>query len=46
MCSLQLSKHTSTKQLAVILPYITDAVVPGPNLRFVQVKCSQSPLIG
>jgi hypothetical protein len=46
MCSLQLSKHTSTKWLAVAPPYIPAAVVPAPHLGFVQIKGSQSPLIG
>jgi hypothetical protein len=46
MCSLLLSKHTSTKWLTVAPPYIPDAVVPAPHLGFVQVKGSQSPLIG
>jgi hypothetical protein len=46
ICTLQLSKHTSTKWLTVAPPYIPDAVVPAPHLGFVQVKGSQSPLIG
>jgi hypothetical protein len=46
MCSLPLSKHTSTKWPIVAPPYIPDSVVPAPNLGFVQVKCSQSPSIG
>jgi hypothetical protein len=45
MCSLLLSKHASTKWLTVA-PYIPDAVVPAPHLGFVQVKGSQSFLIG
>jgi hypothetical protein len=46
MCSLQLSKHTSTEWLTVAPPYIHDAVIPAPHLGFVQVKGSQSFLIG
>jgi hypothetical protein len=46
MCSLQLSKHTSTKWLTVAPPYIPDAIVPAPHLGFVQVKGSQSFRIG
>jgi hypothetical protein len=46
MCSLQLSKHASTKWLTVAPPYIPDAVVPAPHLGFVQVKGSQSFPIG
>jgi hypothetical protein len=46
MCSLPLTKHSSTKWLMVAPPYIPDAVVPTPHLGFVQVKGSQSPLIG
>jgi hypothetical protein len=46
MCSLQLSKHESTRWMTVAPPYIPDAVVPAPHLRFVQVKGSQSFLIG
>jgi hypothetical protein len=38
MCSLQLSKHASTKWLTVALPYIPDTVVPAPYLGFVQIK--------
>jgi hypothetical protein len=38
MCSLQLSKHTSTKWLTVAPPYIPDTVIPAPHLGFVQVK--------
>jgi hypothetical protein len=41
-CSLQLSKHASTKWLTMAPPYIPDAVVPAPHLGFVQVKGSQS----
>jgi hypothetical protein len=43
MCSLQLSRHKSTKRLTVAPPYIPDAVVPAPHLGFVQVRGSQSP---
>jgi hypothetical protein len=39
-------RHTSTKWLTVAPPYIPDAVIPAPHLGFVQVKVSQSPLIG
>jgi hypothetical protein len=46
MCSLLLSKHASTKWLTVAPPCIPDAVVPAPHLGFVQVKGSQSFLIG
>jgi hypothetical protein len=46
MCSLQLSKHASTKWLTVAPPYIPATVVPAPHLGFVQVKSSQSPSIG
>jgi hypothetical protein len=46
MCSFLLSKHTSKKWLTVAPPYIPDAVVPAPHMEFVQVKGSQSPLIG
>jgi hypothetical protein len=46
MCSLLLSKHASTKWLTVAPPYIPDAVVPAPHLGLVQVKGSQSFLIG
>jgi hypothetical protein len=42
MCSLQVTKHASTKWLTVAPPYIPDAVVPAPHLGFVQVKGSQS----
>jgi hypothetical protein len=42
MCSLQLSKHASTKWPTVAPPYIPDAVVPACNPGFVQVKDSQS----
>jgi hypothetical protein len=45
-CSLLLSKHASTKWLTVDPPYILDTVVPAPHLGFVQVKGSQSFLIG
>jgi hypothetical protein len=34
------------KMAEVALPYILDAVVPAPHLGFVQVKGSQSFLIG
>jgi hypothetical protein len=44
--SLQLSNHTGTKWLTVAPPYIPDAVVHAPHLGFVQVKGSQSFLIG
>jgi hypothetical protein len=43
MCSLQLSKHTSTKWLTVAPPYIPEAVLPAPHLGFVQVKGSIFP---
>jgi hypothetical protein len=43
MCSLPLSKHTSTKWLTVAPPYIPDTVVPAPHLGFVQVKGSVFP---
>jgi hypothetical protein len=46
MCSLQVTKHASTKWLTVAPPYIPDAVVPTPHLGFVQVTGSQSPSIG
>jgi hypothetical protein len=46
MCSIQLSKHTSTKWLTVAPPYIPDAVMPAPHLGFVLVQGSQSSLIG
>jgi hypothetical protein len=46
MCSLQLSKHTSTKWLTVAPPYVPDTVVPAPYLGFAQVEGSQSPSIG
>jgi hypothetical protein len=46
MCPFQLSKHASTKWLTVAPPYIPDAVVPAPHLGFVQVKGSQSFLLG
>jgi hypothetical protein len=46
MYSLQLSRHMSAKWLTVAPPYIPDTVVPAPHLAFVQVKGSQSPLIG
>jgi hypothetical protein len=46
MCSLLLSKHAGTKWLTVAPPYIPDKVVPVPYLGFVQVKGSQSFLIG
>jgi hypothetical protein len=46
MCSLLLSKHTSTKWLTVAPPYIPDRVAPAPYLGFVQVKGSQSFPIG
>jgi hypothetical protein len=46
MCSLPLSKQASTKWLTVVSLYISDAVISAPHLGFVQVKDSQSPLIG
>jgi hypothetical protein len=46
MYSLLLSKHTGTKWLTIAPPYIPDTVVPVPHLGFVQVKGSQSFLIG
>jgi hypothetical protein len=46
MGSLRLSRYASTKFLTVAPPYIPDAVVPVPHLGFVQVKGSQSFLIG
>jgi hypothetical protein len=46
MYSLQLNRHMSTKWLTVASPYIPDAVIPAPHLGFVQVKGSQSFLIG
>jgi hypothetical protein len=45
MYSLQLSRYVSTKWLTVA-SYIRDAVVPAPHLGFVQVRGSQSFLIG
>jgi hypothetical protein len=44
--SLQLSRLASTKWLTVAPPYVPDAVVPAPHLGFVQVKGSQSFLVG
>jgi hypothetical protein len=44
--SLQLSRRVSTKWSTVASPYIPDAAVPAPHLGFVQVKGSQSFLIG
>jgi hypothetical protein len=35
MCSLQLSKHASTKWLTVASPYIPDTIIPAPHLGFV-----------
>jgi hypothetical protein len=47
MCTLQLSKRTSTKWPTVpFLPHTPDAVVPAPYPGFVQVKGSQSHWIG
>jgi hypothetical protein len=46
MYSLQLSGHVSTKWPTVAPPYIPDAIVPASHLGFVQVKGSQSFLIG
>jgi hypothetical protein len=46
MYSLQLSRHMSTKWLTVASPYIPETVVPAPHLGFIQVKGSQSFLIG
>jgi hypothetical protein len=46
MCSLPLSKHASTKWLTVAPLYIPDAIIPARHLGFVQIKGSQSPLIG
>jgi hypothetical protein len=46
MYSLQLSRHMSTKWSTVTSPYIPDTVVPAPYLGFVQVRGSQSLLIG
>jgi hypothetical protein len=46
ICLLLLSKHTSSEWLTLAPPYIPDAVVPAPHLGFVQVKGSQSFMIG
>jgi hypothetical protein len=46
MYSLQLSRFMSTKWPTVAPPYIPDAVVAALHLGFVQVKGSQSFLIG
>jgi hypothetical protein len=43
---IPVTQHASTKWLTVAPPYISDAVVPAPHLGFVQVKGSQSFLIG
>jgi hypothetical protein len=45
-CSLQLSKHASTKWLTGAPPYIPEEVVPASHLRFVQIKVSQCLPIG
>jgi hypothetical protein len=44
--SLQLSRHLSTKWLTVASPCVPDTVLLAPYLGFVQVKGSQSFLIG
>jgi hypothetical protein len=46
MCSLQLSRHASTKWLMVTPPYAPDSVVPAAHLGSVQVKASQSLSVG
>jgi hypothetical protein len=44
--SLQLSGYVRTKLSTVNSPYIHDAAVPATYLGFVQIKVSQSFLIG
>jgi hypothetical protein len=46
MYLLLLSRHANTKWLTVALPYIPDAIVPALHQGFVQVKGSQSFMIG